>query len=184
MKLRTKGLQENARRCFQTSERSCQVVMKNAALCNDGLCRGRVTPSRSARVNRNTCTFSIKRNRHHHWTIYVIKIHGINMLAVGKKVIVFLLYAHSARKTSPYHLHAPRQKEHSSTETHTLTHTKWWCHQMVHPLPRKGPFLLHTIIFLSEPSSSQSPCSSHSHFTPTELIRGGGCSCIQAEYTL
>lgn len=57
-------------------------------------------------------------------------------------------------------------------------------HQIVHPLSQPDPLLLYTIIFLSEPSSSQSPCSSHSHFPPTELIRGGGHSSMLAEYTL
>ncbi len=36
MRLRTKGLEKNMRRCFQTSERSCQAVMENAKFCNEG----------------------------------------------------------------------------------------------------------------------------------------------------
>lgn len=44
------------------------------------------------------------------------------------------------------------------------------------PLPQPDLLLVCTIIFLSKLPSIQSPCSPHSHFAPTEIIRGGGYS--------
>lgn len=91
-----------------------------------------------------------------------------------------------AYSTRQYTIHTLWIKEYSSTLTHKYTHTQsGQSHQIVHPLPQSAPLLLCTIIFLSETSSSQSPCSPHSHFTPTVLIRGGGSSSMPARvYTI
>lgn len=106
-----------------------------------------------------------------------------NMLDLNNFCIGFsLILAQSARHFYSIYRH---QRVVQLTHTRIHTHTRsGQSHQIVHPLPQPTLPLVCTIIFLSEPSSSQSPCSPHSHFTPTELIRGGGYSCMPAEYTL
>lgn len=79
-------------------------------------------------------------------------------------------------------IHAKRKSKVLVRRTHIRTQSGQ-SHQIVRPLPQPVPLLLCTVILFSEPSSSESPSSPHSHFTPAELIRGGGYSSMPAEYT-
>lgn len=147
--------------CFQTSEgEAVKLLMGNASFCNDGLTR-----PEQWRIFMSPIRRAQKLNLHGSSTAEGHVFVGLNE---GKYLQTSTLEKVLVCNTVDLFRHG-------------WMHTKWTISSNCPPTPQASPVLLFTVIFPAVHSSSRSSCSLH--FTPTELIRGGGFSSLPAVHT-